>query len=59
MKQEAQIAAQLGDSDRAIHALKDSWSLKDSGLSAIQVDPFLDPVRKDPRFAAIARQVFG
>jgi len=57
--QEAQIAAQLGDSDRAIQALKDSWSLKDSGLSAIQVDPFLDPVRKDPRFAAIARQVFG
>jgi TolB-like protein/Flp pilus assembly protein TadD len=57
--QEAQIYAQLGDSDRAIQALRDSWTLRDSGLGAIRVDPFLDPVRKDPRFAAIARQVFG
>jgi tetratricopeptide (TPR) repeat protein len=57
--QEAQIYAQLGDADRAIQALRDSWTLRDSGLGAIKVDPFLDPVRKDPRFAPIARQVFG
>lgn len=57
--QEAQIYAQAGDKDRAIGALQDAWTLKDSGMGAIQVDPFLDPVRGDPRFAPLAKQVFG
>ena len=57
--QVGEIYAQLGDRDRAIAALQSAWTLRDSGLSAIQVDPFLDPVRSDPRFAGIVGQVFG
>ena len=57
--QEAQIYAQLGDKDQAIKALQSAWLLRDSGIRAIQVDPFLDPVRGDPRFGAIAARIFG
>ena len=57
--QVGEIYAQLGDRDQAIAALQSAWTLRDSGLSAIQVDPFLDPVRSDPRFARIVGQVFG
>jgi serine/threonine-protein kinase len=57
--QEAEIYAQLGDRDKAIEALERAWSSRDSGLSAVQVDPFLDPIRNDPRLDAIAKRVFG
>jgi tetratricopeptide (TPR) repeat protein len=57
--QEAQIYAQLGDKDQAIKALQAAWSLRDSGIRAIQVDPFLDPIRDDPRFGGIAARVYG
>ena len=57
--QVGEIYAQIGDRDQAIKALQSAWKLRDSGLSAIQVDPFLDPVRGDPRFAGIVKQVFG
>lgn len=57
--QEAQIYAQLGDKDKAIKALQSAWLLRDSGIRAIQVDPFLDPVRGDARFRGIAARIFG
>jgi tetratricopeptide (TPR) repeat protein len=57
--QEAEIYAQLGDKDQAIKALEAAWSLRDSGLAAIQVDPFLDPIRKDPRIRPIVQRIFG
>ena len=57
--QEAEIHAQLGDRDKTIEALEMAWSTRDSGLAAVQVDPFLDPVRNDPRVGAIAKRVFG
>ena len=57
--QEAEIYAQLGDKERAIQALETSWSLRDSGMGAIQVDPFLDPVRNDPRFRTIVARIFA
>lgn len=57
--QNAEIYAQMGDADAAIHALQLGVAKRDSGVGAIQVDPFLDPVRNDPRFAPIVRQVFG
>ena len=57
--QEAEIYAQLGDKEQAIRALQAAWSLRDSGMGGIQVDPFLDPVRTDPRFPALVKSVFG
>ena len=57
--QVAQIYSQIGDRDKAIDALRTAWALRDSGMGAMQVDPFLDPLRNDPRFAALVKQVFG
>ena len=55
----AQVYAQVGENDKAISELEAAWTKRDAGLASLQVDPFLDPLRKDPRFVAIARRVFG
>jgi predicted Zn-dependent protease len=55
----AQVYAQVGDSDNAIHELESSWSKRDAGLASMQVDPFLDPLRKDPRYRAIERRLYA
>jgi TolB-like protein/Tfp pilus assembly protein PilF len=57
--QQAEIYAQLGETDRAIQALEAGLNNRDAGVGAILVDPFLDPVRNDPRFSAIASRVFS
>ena len=51
--QYGEIYAQLGDADQAFDALNDALKVRDPGLAGIKVDPFLDPIRRDPRFAAI------
>jgi len=51
--QYAEIYAQLGDADRAFTELELAWNARDPGLAGIRVDPFLDPIRRDPRFAAL------
>jgi serine/threonine-protein kinase len=51
--QYAQIEAQIGDKDRAITELDKAWTFRDPGLAAMRVDPFIDPLRGDPRYAAI------
>jgi TolB-like protein len=53
----AQIYAQLGDKDRAFAALDRAYEFKDSGLISLRVDQFLDPLRSDPRFAALLRKM--
>ena len=50
--QYAQIAAQRGQFDQAFTELNQAWTQRDPGLPGIVVDPYLDPVRTDPRFAA-------
>src|SRR5512146_346918 len=57
--QYAQVYAQAGLINEAVEALETSWAKRDPGLASIQVDPFLDPVRKDNRVSAIAARVFG
>ena len=54
-----QIFAQLGLVDQGVAALETAWAKRDPGLAGIQVDPFIDPLRKDPRIARIAARIFG
>jgi tetratricopeptide (TPR) repeat protein len=53
-----EIYAQIGDKDRAFAALDRAYEIKDAGLLSMKVDPFLDPLRSDPRFAALLRKLF-
>jgi TolB-like protein/Tfp pilus assembly protein PilF len=49
--QYAEISAQLGDLDQAIHWLENARRVHDPGLmSGVYVDPLLDPLRTDPRY---------
>jgi serine/threonine-protein kinase len=54
----AQVYAQVGLVNEGIAALETAWAKRDPGLAAIQVDPFLDPLRKDARVATITARVF-
>jgi TolB-like protein/Flp pilus assembly protein TadD len=51
--QYGQIYAQLGDAHRAFTALDKAVEARDPGLLMLKRDPFLDPIRRDPRYAAL------
>jgi serine/threonine-protein kinase len=53
----AEIHAQLGDANRAIAYLRKPVAQRDPGFIFILRDPFLDPVRSDPRFKEIIRSL--
>lgn len=55
--QYGQIHAQLGESDRAFAALDKAMEVKDPGLQTLKKDPVLDPIRPDPRFAALLKRL--
>jgi hypothetical protein len=55
--QYGQIYAQLGDQDRAFANLEHGFAIKDAGLTGLKTDPFVDPLRSDPRFAALLRKM--
>jgi serine/threonine-protein kinase len=52
-----EIQAQLGDREGALSALERAYEIKDGGLTTIRVDPWLDPIRNEPRFEAIVRKM--
>jgi tetratricopeptide (TPR) repeat protein len=52
-----EVYAQLGDKDSALAALEKAYQVKDAGLTTLLVDPLVDPVRREPRFAAIVRKM--
>jgi serine/threonine protein kinase/Tfp pilus assembly protein PilF len=53
----AVIYAQWGDTDRALHWLETAVRLRDASLEYVKVDPLLEPLRKEPRFKAIEREL--
>lgn len=55
--QYAEIYAQLGMPDEALEQLQLAIAAHDSGASGLRVDPLLDPIRRDSRFAALEREI--
>lgn len=53
----AQIYAQSGDKEAAFAALDRAWEVRDTGLLDVKVNPYLDPLRGDPRHAALVKKV--
>jgi serine/threonine-protein kinase len=51
----ARICAELGDTDAAFEALNRAWEVRESRLLNLKVDPYLDPLRGDSRYAALLR----
>jgi TolB-like protein/tetratricopeptide (TPR) repeat protein len=55
--QYAEIYGQWGDRKAALDWLEKAMRLHDPGLVYTKVDPLMDPLRKDPRFQAIEREL--
>jgi TolB-like protein/tetratricopeptide (TPR) repeat protein len=55
--QYAPIYAQWGDRAKALQWLETALRLRDPGLEFLKTDPLLDPLRKEPRFQAIEREL--
>ena len=54
----AAVCVRLGDKNEAIEWLERSYQNKENSLiTTINVNPRLDPLRKDPRFQALAEKV--
>jgi adenylate cyclase len=51
--QQAGVYSQMGDTDRAIESLQKALDMRDPGIPQCLVDPFMDPIRDDPRFQEI------
>jgi tetratricopeptide (TPR) repeat protein len=55
--QYAQIYAQWRNAPKALEWLETALQLRDGGLAELKVDPFLDPLRREPRFQAVERKL--
>lgn len=55
--QYATIYAQWGDTGKALEWLESAMRLRDPGLSLIKTDPLMDPLRNQPRYQAIEREL--
>jgi TolB-like protein len=55
--QYATIYAQWGNSLKALEWLETALRLRDPGLIQLKTDPLMDPLRKEPRFQAIEREL--
>lgn len=57
MFQYAQIYAQARQLDRAFDALDKGLAVKDPGVTGVRTDPFLEPIRSDPRYPVLLRKI--
>ena len=55
--QYAEVFAQQGKIDEAISALTKGLAVRDPGMPFVQIDPMVDPLREDPRFKALVKQL--
>lgn len=53
----ASVYVGLGDLDRAIAALRHAARQRSSNLVFLKIDPWFDPLRSDPRFQALLREL--
>jgi tetratricopeptide (TPR) repeat protein len=53
----AMLYVGLKENDKAIAALEKGFDERDSTLVVTKTDPFLDPLRSDPRFQALLRRM--
>jgi len=51
------VYAQWGDTDRALAWLETAMRLRDPALQMVKISPAFDPLRKEPRFQAIVREL--
>jgi hypothetical protein len=51
------VWAALGDKDRAFAELERSFAEKDCYIPRMKIDPFLDPLRDDPRFNDLLKRI--
>lgn len=51
------IYGQWGDEPQALEWLENAMRLRDPGLTLLKVDPLMDPLRREPRFQAIEREL--
>ena len=53
----ATVYAALGDKDKAFEALDQSFEQRDWWLTRLKVDPLMDSLRDDPRFATMLKRL--
>ncbi len=49
--------ASLGDPDRAFKELEKAYAARSAGLIYLHLDPMYDPLREDPRYAALVDRI--
>ncbi len=52
----ATLFAELGEKDKAFAMLNEAVETKDQHTNQMKVDPFMDPLRDDPRFKEVAKK---
>ncbi len=55
--QYAEIYAQFGNRAKALGWLETALRLRDPGLENLKTDPLMDPLRQEPRFQAVMREL--
>jgi tetratricopeptide (TPR) repeat protein len=53
----AELYADLGDKDKVFHWLNTAYQERDVFLQNLNTDFIIDPLRSNPRFAALVREV--
>ena len=53
----ARAYAQWGDIPKALDWLETAWRLRETTLVFLKSEPLLDPLRNEPRFQAIEREL--